>query len=111
MPDFYLFGGPNGAGKITTALKLLPALGCRHFVNADMIARGLSPFDEDAVAVQAGVILMWRLRQFAQGDEDFATESTLAARAYVPLVTRWQAAGILTCITCGFRPQEWLLSG
>ena len=93
MPDFYLFGGPNGAGKTTSALKILPALGCRHFVNADLLASGLSPLDVEAAALKAGILMMRRLRELAQTGEDFATESTLAARAYAPLINRWRAAG------------------
>jgi predicted ABC-type ATPase len=48
----YLFGGPNGAGKTTVTLKVLPALGCEHFVNADMVASGLSPLNSDKAALQ-----------------------------------------------------------
>ena len=62
IPELYLFGGPNGAGKSTIALEFLPVVGCRHFVNADVIARALSPFDVDAVALQAGSLMMKRLR-------------------------------------------------
>lgn len=91
MPDFYLFGGPNGAGKTTSALQILPPLGCAHFVNADLIATGISPLDVDAAAWQAGVLMMRRLRDLAAKGLDFGTESTLAARAYVPLIEKWRA--------------------
>jgi len=93
MPELYLFGGPNGAGKTTIALELLPALGCRQFLNADAIARALSPFDVDAVAFQAGVLMMKRLRMIAQNGEDFASESTLAARAWAPFIQDCKARG------------------
>jgi predicted ABC-type ATPase len=93
VPDLYLIGGPNGAGKTTLAMTLFPALGVRHFINADLIARGLAPFDVEAVAFKAGVLMTRELRSLAQGDEDFATESTLAGRAYVPLIRKWQARG------------------
>ncbi len=93
MPDFYLFGGPNGAGKTTCALQILPSLGCDHFINADLIATGLSPLDVDAAAWQAGVLMMRTLREMATKNLDFGTESTLAARAYVPLIDQWKAQG------------------
>lgn len=93
MPDFYLFGGPNGAGKTTCALQILPSLGCAHFVNADLIATGLSPLNVDAAAWQAGVLMMRQLRELAGKGVDFGTESTLAARAYVPLIEKWRGEG------------------
>jgi predicted ABC-type ATPase len=86
MPEFYLFGGSNGAGKTTFALNLLPELGCRQFVNADEIARALSPFEPEAIAVRAGMLMMKRLRQLALNGENFASESTLAARAWIPFI-------------------------
>lgn len=93
MPDFYLFGGPNGAGKTTIALRVLPALECHEFVNADALARALSPFQPETVALQSGFLMMKRLRELAQKKVNFATESTLAARAWVPLIKNCQAHG------------------
>ncbi len=93
MPDFYLFGGPNGAGKTTIALRALPVLGCHEFVNADAIARALSPFQPESVAFRAGVLMMKRLRELAAKNVSFATESTLSARAYVPFIKNCQARG------------------
>src|SRR5690349_11534770 len=62
MPEIYLIGGPNGAGKTTTATKVLPELlNCQGFVNAVYIARGLSPFNESAVVMQAGRLMLRRL--------------------------------------------------
>lgn len=94
MPDFYLFGGPNGAGKTTTATKILPELlNCREFVNADYIARGLSPFTESTMAMQAGRIMLRRLKELSKSGVDFAFESTLAARNYVVFLKRCQERG------------------
>lgn len=93
VPEFYLFGGPNGAGKTTTALQILPALDCRRFVNADIIAQALTPLEPDAANLKAGVMLMRQVRELAQSGVDFGTETTLAARTYVPLVNRWRALG------------------
>lgn len=83
MPDMYLIGGPNSAGKTTLARQVLPQLGCMEFVNADAIAAALSPFQPDSVALQAGQLLMKRLRRLVESGADFGTESTLAARAWV----------------------------
>ena len=93
MPRLILFGGPNGAGKTTIALQVLARLGYRHFVNADAIAAGLSPLSNESVALQAGVLMRNRLRQLRDENVDFATESTLAARTYVPFVRACQTRG------------------
>ena len=93
MPEFYLFGGPNGAGKTTLAMKILPELGCGEFLNADALARALSPFNVESVAFQAGVLMMKRLRELAAKKVSFGTESTLSARAWVPFIKECQASG------------------
>jgi predicted ABC-type ATPase len=93
MPDLYLFGGPNGAGKTTIALKVLPALGCEHFVNADMVAAGLSPLNTEEAALQAGVLMMKRVWELAANGVNFGSESTLAARSWVRLIKRCQESG------------------
>lgn len=93
MPNLYLLGGANGSGKTTLALKLLPSLGCDEFVNADAIARGLSPFQPDTVAFQSGVLMMKRLRELAAKNVSFGTESTLAARGFVPFIRDCRANG------------------
>ena len=94
MAEIYLIGGPNGAGKTTTATKVLPELlNCREFVNADYIARGLSPFNESTVAVQAGRLMLRRLKELSESGVDFAFESTLAARNYVVFLRRCQEKG------------------
>lgn len=93
-PNLYIIAGPNGAGKTTASYTLLPdMLGCTNFVNADEIARGLSPFAPSAVDVQAGRIMLQRIDDLLGQKEDFAIETTLATRSYVHLVRRAQAAG------------------
>lgn len=92
MPELYLFGGCNGAGKTTAALKLLPALGCTNFVNADLLARGLAPLGGD-VDFEAGALMMRRLRKLRDNGEDFGTESTLASRALAQFVRECRARG------------------
>ena len=93
-PNLYIIAGPNGAGKTTASYTLLPEmLGCKNFVNADEIARGLSPFSPETVDVQAARIMLTRIEELLAQTADFAIETTLATRSYVGLVKRAQALG------------------
>ncbi len=93
-PNLYIIAGPNGAGKTTAAYNLLPeVLHCQNFVNADEIARGLSPFAPETVPIQAGRIMLQRIEELLPQKVDFAIETTLATRSYVHLVRRAQALG------------------
>ena len=93
-PNLYIIGGPNGAGKTTASYTLLPEiLHCPNFVNADEIARGLSPFAPELVNIQAGRIMLARIEELLPQKVDFAIETTLATRSYVSLVRRAQAIG------------------
>ena len=93
-PNLYIIAGPNGAGKTTASYTLLPEmLNCINFVNADEIARGLSPFSPDTVDVQAARIMLARIDELLAQKADFAIETTLATRSYVGLVKRAQLAG------------------
>lgn len=89
-----VIAGPNGAGKTTFAREFLPHdAECPVFVNADLIAAGLAPFEPETAALQAGRLMLQELdRHFAQR-ESFAFETTLAGRGYVNRIRRWQAAG------------------
>lgn len=90
----YIIAGPNGAGKSTAARTLLPHIWqCREFVNADEIARGLSPFNPDSVSVSAGKIMLHRIEALLQGDESFSIETTLATRSYVSLIEKAHEKG------------------
>jgi len=85
QPSIVLVAGPNGAGKSTTAEALLHGeLEVDEFVNADVIARGLSGFAPGAVAVAAGRILLRRIRELAEQRSSFAFETTLASRSFAP---------------------------
>jgi predicted ABC-type ATPase len=93
-PNLYIIAGPNGAGKTTVSFNMLPdVLHCPNFVNADEIARGLSPFAPETVAIQAGRIMLQRIDELLPQRVDFAIETTLATRSYVQLVHRAQALG------------------
>jgi predicted ABC-type ATPase len=94
MPNLYIIAGCNGAGKTTASYTVLPEmLNCKEFVNADSIAAGLSPFNPDSVAIEAGRIMLNRIEVLMQGEEDFAIETTLATRIYVDLIKRARKTG------------------
>jgi predicted ABC-type ATPase len=82
-PTFTLIGGCNGAGKTTFARHYLPAAGISRFLNADEIAKGLSPLDPTLSAVRAGRLLLEELKALMDRRESFALESTLSGRTYV----------------------------
>lgn len=90
----YIIAGCNGAGKTTASMTVLPeVLHCREIVNADEIAKGLSPFRPEEVAVQAGRLMLERIDRLLTRGETFAIETTLATRSYAGLVRRAKAAG------------------
>ena len=96
-PLLLIIAGPNGAGKTTTAMHLLPnVLHIKHFVNADLIAKGLSPFDPAEADWTAAKIMVERMQQLTDGRESFAVETTLASRSFVSVIKRCQQAGYLT---------------
>lgn len=93
-PTLVLIAGPNGAGKSTAAdLLIRETLQVYEFVNADTIARGLSAFAPETVAFAAGRIMLRRLRELAAARADFAFETTLASRSYLPWLRRLSAQG------------------
>ena len=94
MPNLYIISGCNGAGKTTASFTVLPEmLGCREFVNADEIARGLSPFQPEKVAVEAGRIMLQRIDELLKKKEDFALETTLATRSYAQTIKKAREIG------------------
>jgi predicted ABC-type ATPase len=94
MPNLYIIAGCNGAGKTTASFTILPdILSCKEFVNADNIAYGISPFNVEGVAIEAGKIMLRRIEELLAEGGDFAIETTLATRSYVSLVKRAQAIG------------------
>jgi predicted ABC-type ATPase len=94
QPQVIILGGPNGAGKSTAAPKLLvDELGVTEFVNADVIARGLSGFSPELVAIRAGRILLERIHELTAQRATFAFETTLASRSFVSLIQRLKGDG------------------
>ena len=92
-PTLCIIGGCNGAGKTTLARELLPRLGLMRFLNADEIARGLSPLDPSLTAFKAGRLLLEEARTLMKAKSSFAIESTLSGRTYVALIREARALG------------------
>ena len=94
LPKLYIIAGCNGAGKTTASFTILPeVLNCKEFINADEIAKGLSPFQPESVAVQAGRIMLARMDELLQKGETFAFETTLATKSYKQKIEWAQANG------------------
>lgn len=87
MKKLYVIAGCNGAGKTTASYTILPEiLDCKEFVNADEIARGLSPFQPEKAGIQAGRLMLNRIKDLLKVDENFAFETTLSTKSYVNLI-------------------------
>ncbi len=85
---------PNGAGKTTFAQEFLPnEAGCPVFINADLIAAGLAPFDQERVAFKAGRLMLGEIFEQVSKGNNFAFETTLSGRGYARMIPGWQASG------------------
>ncbi|TDN90404.1 putative ABC-type ATPase [Salegentibacter sp. 24] len=94
MKKLYIIAGCNGAGKTTVSYTILPdILQCEEFVNADEIARGLSPFKPEKAGIQAGRLMLQRIKYLINSEQDFAFETTLATRSYKNFVIDAQKRG------------------
>lgn len=94
MKRLFIISGCNGAGKTTASYTILPEiLKCEEFVNADEIARGISPFNPDAASIQAGRLMLNRIDELIRKGIDFAFETTLSTRSYKNLVNVAQTNG------------------
>lgn len=94
MPNLYIIAGCNGAGKTTASFNVLPQiLNCKEFVNADEIAKGLSPFAPESVAILAGKLMLQRIEELLAERVSFAIETTLATRSYRTLVNKAKDMG------------------
>jgi predicted ABC-type ATPase len=93
-PRIIIVAGPNGAGKTTFAEEFLPKeAGCPVFVNADLIAAGISPFDPDRAAFKAGRLMLQEIHRHARRKVSFAFETTLSGRGYARMIPDWQGRG------------------
>jgi predicted ABC-type ATPase len=94
MHNLFIIAGPNGAGKTTASYTILPELlKCKEFVNADEIARGLSPFQAEKASIDAGRLMLLRINELIKLKTDFAFETTLSSRSYVKTVQKSKENG------------------
>jgi predicted ABC-type ATPase len=88
-PNLYIIAGCNGAGKTTASFEILPnVFDCREFVNADSIAVGISPFQPEKVAIEAGKLMLQRIEYLLSIKSDFAIETTLSSKNYLKLIEK-----------------------
>src|SRR5579872_5801221 len=93
-PEVRIIAGPNGSGKTTFVRKFLPRfVPVRNFVNADLIAAGLSPFEPDKAAVRASRLMLQEICRLTQERADFTFETTLSGRSYEPMMRQWREQG------------------
>lgn len=89
-----IIAGPNGAGKTTFALEFLPReADCPDFINVDLIAAGLSPFDPERAVLRAGRLMLTEIRNRVRHGNSFAFETTLSGHTYAQMIPRWREAG------------------
>ena len=94
MLNLYIISGCNGAGKTTASYAMFPEiLDCKEFINADEIAKGLSPFQPETVSIEAGRLMLIRMNEMLTLQEDFAIETTLATKSYANFIRRAQEVG------------------
>ena len=94
MPSCWIIAGPDGAGKTTFALEYLPkVVSCHRFINADLIAAGISPLSPERELLAASRLFLAELESHIQAVKDFSFETTLAGRSYLKLVDRLQSEG------------------
>ena len=94
MANLFIIAGCNGAGKTTASYSLLPdMLNCHEFVNADEIAKGLSPFQPEKASIDAGRIMLQRIKELIVQNTDFAIETTLASKTYVKFIQNAKEKG------------------
>jgi len=92
--NVYIIAGPNGSGKTTFARSFLPEyVKCPNFINADLIALGLAPFDPGRAAIKSGKLVLQQIHEYASRGMDFAFETTLAGKSYATLLKNLKANG------------------
>src|SRR5262245_57922963 len=94
MKRIIIIAGPNGAGKTTFAKQFLPReADCPNFINADLIAAGLSPFEPAGAAIRAGRLMLSEMDRYVENGDSFAFETTLSGRQYARQIRKWQSGG------------------
>ena len=112
MKRLYIIAGCNGAGKTTASYTILPEiLDCREFVNADEIARGISPFQPDKAGIEAGRLMLKRIHKLAESGESFAFETTLSTKSYVHFIAKAKNLGYhISCLYFWLNSEELAIS-
>ncbi len=96
-PRLYIIAGPNGVGKTTFAREFLPNYAdCKNFINADLIAEGVSPFSPETAAFHAGRLMLGEINLFAKRGADFGFETTLSGRGHLHLIRQLKNQGYAT---------------
>lgn len=100
MKKLFIIAGCNGAGKTTASYTILPEiLDCKEFVNADEIAKGLSPFQPEKAGIEAGKLMLARIKKLLKTGTSFAFETTLSTRSYIELIKAAKDNGYqITCL-------------
>lgn len=94
MKRILIIAGPNGAGKTSFALEVLPnEASCLTFINADLIAAGISPYHPETAVIRAGRVVVQLIREHVRRGESFAFETTLSGRSYANMIPRWREQG------------------
>ena len=92
--NLYIISGCNGAGKTTASFNILPdLLNCKEFVNADEIARGLSPFQPEKVSIEAGRLMLKRIDELIDSNQDFSFETTLSTKSFINTIDNVKSKG------------------
>lgn len=112
MKKLYIIAGCNGAGKTTASYTILPEiLDCKEFVNADEIAKGISPFQPEKAGIEAGRLMLKRIKRLLELGECFAFETTLSTRSYVQFVENAKEKGYqVTCLFFWLKSEELAIS-
>jgi predicted ABC-type ATPase len=112
MKKLYVIAGCNGAGKTTASFTILPEiLDCKEFVNADEIARGISPFQPEKAGIEAGRLMLTRIKRLLESGENFAFETTLSTRSYVQFIDRAKEMDYqVTCLFFWLNSEELAIS-
>lgn len=112
MKKLCVIAGCNGAGKTTASYTILPEiLDCKEFVNADEIARGISPFQPEKAGIEAGRLMLKRIKKLLESGENFAFETTLSTRSYVQFIDRAKEMGYqVTCLFFWLNSEELAIS-
>jgi len=99
MPNLYIIAGCNGAGKTTASFTILPeVLNCYEFINADEIARGLSPFKPENASFEAGRIMLNQIDKHIEAGVDFAIETTLSSKHYEEVIPNAKKKGYVVTL-------------